>query len=177
MRGDYEILPLSDLLERNASLALDSSEDRTKLHGEIERWLSGRKTVAEAIAARIEARLNCIARGNGEWKIRHERAVETLCYDHGPSGSGIDAGTKIDWDASRIDRIVLVTAFHHMDQHGVYKRWTDHTVVVTPSLARGFDLRITGENLHEIKDYLHEVYSEWLGSPISAKASVATDPA
>lgn len=74
-----------------------------------------------------------------------------------PSGSGFDSGTQIN-DATRPDRLVLDTAFHHLSEHGYYTGWTEHSVIVTPSLVSGFDLRITGRNRNNIKDYIAEEF-------------------
>lgn len=85
-----------------------------------------------------------------------------------PSGSGIDRGTIIDRERSRPDRIVLVCSFHHMNEHGYYDGWTDHEVIVRPSLAWGFTLRVTGRDRNGIKDYLHDVYMHALREEASS---------
>lgn len=51
-----------------------------------------------------------------------------------PSGSGFDAGTRLDEDKTNDSRLVFTTAFHHMDEHGTYAGWTEHTVTVRASL-------------------------------------------
>ena len=79
-----------------------------------------------------------------------------------PSGSGLDNGTALDVKASKPERLVFVADFHHMDTNGYYDGWTCHTVIVTPSLACGFVLRITGRDRYDIKDYLYEVYDQAL---------------
>jgi len=73
-----------------------------------------------------------------------------------PSGSGIDCGSKIV-DASK-SKIVIQADYHHMDEHGCYCGWSHHTIVVTPSLIDGFEIKVTGRNRNEIKDYLAETY-------------------
>ena len=109
-------------------------------------------------ASLIAARLNCVTAHNDEWFEKHsERIAELL--EHMPSGSGIDSGTKINLNASSPEKLVFDTAYHHMNDAGMYDGWTEHTVIVTPSLAFGFNLRITGRDRNGIKEYLHEVYS------------------
>lgn len=96
-----------------------------------------------------------------------------------PRGSGLDMGTKI---VSATDRqIVLTTAFHHMDEHGYYAGWTDHTIRVRPSLLYDVVLTISGPNRNQIKDYLHEVFSyvlcaefDWMAPPSPAAAQTPT---
>lgn len=82
-----------------------------------------------------------------------------------PSGSGVDSGTQIDRDKSNPGKIVLSTSYHHMDEGGCYDGWTEHTVIVTPSFS-GFDLRITGRNRNDIKDYLGDRYYHALAEKI-----------
>lgn len=81
-----------------------------------------------------------------------------------PSGSGLDSGTKIDIGRSTEKRLVLTFGFHHMDDNGMYDGWTEHEheLIVTPSLTSDFDLRITGPDRRQIKDYLYEVYDHAL---------------
>lgn len=111
----------------------------------------------QAIAGMVQARANCIKSGNDEWRDKHEDRVEYLCKNHMPSGSGFDS-TKIDWDKSSTDRLVFLTAFHHMNEGGFYDGWTEHTVTVTPSLQMGFYLRITGANRNDIKEHIDETF-------------------
>src|SRR5215469_16388627 len=83
----------------------------------------------------IQARKNCQQSNNTEWFDRHSGTIQKLCKQHLPSGSGFDSGTKFDLDASRADKLVFHTSFHHMNESGMYDGWTEHTVTVTPSLA------------------------------------------
>lgn len=114
----------------------------------------------QQIARIVEARLNCIERGN-DWSLKHEDTLSEI-NDLLPSGSGIDTGTKIDLDESKPNRLVFNFSYHHMNDDGMYDGWTDHQVIVTPSLSFGFDLRISGRNRNDVKDYLHEVYQSAL---------------
>ncbi len=123
-------------------------------------------TVCRQLAVLVQARLNCIKAGNDVWLDKHETAIVQLVQDTAPSGSGIDCGTRIDLDASTGDKLVFTFSYHHMNDGGCYDGWTEHKCVVTPSLTCSFDVRITGRDRNEIKDYLHEVYSMWLGQTV-----------
>jgi hypothetical protein len=90
------------------------------------------------------------------WADKHAQRINKLVADHMPSGSGFDNGTRLDLDASTPSKLVFDTAFHHMDQHGYYDGWTEHRIIVTPSLTSAFDLRITGVNRGQIKDLIHD---------------------
>lgn len=79
-----------------------------------------------------------------------------------PSGSGSDSGSRFDVDASKPGRLVFKTSFHHMDGYGYYDGWTEHLVIVTPSFEHGFEIRVTGRNKNEIKDYIAEQFQEVL---------------
>jgi hypothetical protein len=93
-----------------------------------------------------------------DWESTHQERLEQLCTTYMPSGSGFDAGTTFDDDASKPERLVFNTAFHHMNNTGFYTGWTHHTVIVTASLVHGFTLRITGVNKDDIKTFLADEF-------------------
>ena len=74
-----------------------------------------------------------------------------------PSGSGFNGGTRFDIDKSTTDKLVFHTSYHHMSEHGYYTKWTDHTVTVTPSF-RGFNIKVSGRNHNDIKDYISQTF-------------------
>jgi hypothetical protein len=110
------------------------------------------------LASTVQARLNCIAAHNEEWEAKHEEHILSLVEDYMPSGSGFDSGTKIDLDRSHADKLVFNTAYHHMNESGMYDGWTEHTVTVLPSLHGQFNLRISGRNRNDIKEYISEEF-------------------
>ncbi len=118
---------------------------------------------------------NCRRSGNSEWLASHTATIDSLVKDFMPSGSGIDCGTKFDWDASSCERqaageypsrLVFLFSFHHMNENGMYDGWTEHKAIVRPSLQFGFSLTITGRNRNGIKEYLHEVFSADLSAEL-----------
>ena len=115
------------------------------------------------IASVIQARRNCADDVNGmpskaEWFDRWTDRIIYIERNLLPSGSGIDNGTKIDLDASHAGKIVLTCGYHHMNDGGYYDGWTEHTITITPSFS-GINLRISGRNRNDIKDYLHDVFN------------------
>lgn len=108
------------------------------------------------LATAIQARRNCAEKRNSEWFDKWSERIEAI-QEELPSGSGIDSGTRIDLDASHAGKLVLHTDYHHMNDGGMYDGWTEHTITVTPSFS-GIDLRISGRNRNDIKEYLHDVY-------------------
>lgn len=98
-----------------------------------------------------------------EWREKKQARLQAL-LDELPSGSGWDMGTKLL--RSKNDRIVLYGSFHHMNEGGMYDGWTDHEVHVTANLAYGFELRITGRDRNDIKDYIHDLFHEALSMPV-----------
>ena len=123
------------------------------------------KTVTEAIAVSIGARTRCAkSEARTVWYDRHSKRLRAIQREYLPSGSGFDDGTRIDLEKSTDNKLVLFTAFHHMDDNGAYCGWTSHTVIVTPSLTAGFDVRVTGKNKRDIKDYIAETFSQALGA-------------
>lgn len=126
------------------------------------------------LAMLIEARANCKKNGNTEWYQRHLDTINDLLGDHAPSGSGIDNGAplQINDDPTRLEFRV---DFHHMNGAGFYDGWTEHRVIVRPSLAHGIDIRITGPNRNDIKEYLHQVFEEFLTRPLAYPLNLSTE--
>lgn len=114
------------------------------------------------IAGAIGALSRCVESKNDEWTEKWGNLLRKIEKDILPSGSGIDSGTFIIDDQCTEEKIVLSTSFHHMNDGGMYDGWTEHKIVVTPSLQFGFSLKVTGRNRNDIKSYLHEVFSDIL---------------
>jgi hypothetical protein len=113
------------------------------------------------LASLVTAIRNCEKAGNADWQSRHSTRLGELCRNCLPSGSGIDCGTTLDRDRCTESKLVFLLAYHHMNENGMYDGWTEHTVIVTPSF-NGIDIRITGRDRNQIKDYLHDVFHHTL---------------
>lgn len=113
----------------------------------------------------ISARANCIKAGNLDWAEKHEAAIRAI-EEALPYGSGFDSGTTISLIHSDPEKLVFYTAFHHMNENGMYDGWTDHTVTVKPSLMYGYRVGISGKNRNDIKVYIAEVFSDALEEEI-----------
>lgn len=89
--------------------------------------------------------------------MRKRRIIAAL-----PSGSGFDAGTRIEKvnDVS----MVFVTEYHHLNEHGFYDGWTKHTVRVTASFSTGFNISVSGRDKNGIKEYIADVFNVCLSS-------------
>jgi hypothetical protein len=123
------------------------------------------RIVYREIASAVQGRLNCIERWDQqgwehlkEWVDKHETRAIELVDTYLPHGSGIDNGVKLDFDKSTGDKLVFHTSFHRMDENGYYEGWTDHSVIVTASLIHTLNIKITGRNRNNIKDYLHGLF-------------------
>lgn len=81
-----------------------------------------------------------------------------------PSGSGIDSGCKID-PGSKPDRIIITFSYHFMNETGYYG-WEDYRLYITPSLAYDFNMRITGPNRQQIKDYFYDMFDHVLRAEV-----------
>ena len=113
----------------------------------------------QEIAALINAIENCTRTSNHEWDTKHYDKIMSIVRNEMPDGSGFDNGTYIDMEKSTGEKLVFETSFHHMNENGYYNDWTEHSVIVTPSLQFGFNLKITGRDRNQIKDYIYEVFS------------------
>lgn len=106
------------------------------------------------ISSSYHAYLNCIDSKNEEWESKHEDNIDFLVKEHLPSGSGFDSGTEFDFVKSNPEKLIFKTAFHHMDNAGGYDGWTEHKVIITPSLEHGYKITVTGKNKNDIREYI-----------------------
>ena len=70
-------------------------------------------------------------------------------------------GRTIDIEKTTEQKLVFDTAFHHMNDHGYYVGWTEHRVTVRPSFY-GLDIKVSGWNRNDIKDYIAECFDHVL---------------
>ena len=121
-----------------------------------------RMPLYQLIARAGDAANNCARNGNAEWQQVWEELL-AQCEELLPSGSGFDAGTKIEHASA--SKIVLQTSYHHMSD-GYYDGWTEHTVTVVPNLRFGFELRISGRNRNDVKEHIEYVFDNALLSEV-----------
>lgn len=128
------------------------------------------------LAGAIGARKRCDLQvpRNVEWFDRHSNLIHLIEREILPRGSGVDAGTTVDLDRSTEEKIVLHTAFHHMDEGGSYDGWTEHTITIRPSLVHGIGITIGGRDRNGIKEYLGDLFHDVLTSTIVERHDQAT---
>lgn len=122
--------------------------------------------IYQRIAHLLNAISNCQKSGNTVWAERHTESITELIRDTAPHGGGLDMGVWLMWDESTDSKLVFGTSYHHMNDNGYYDGWTDHTIIVKPSLMSGFDLSISGRDRNDIKEYLGQVYYYWLNEEV-----------
>jgi len=105
---------------------------------------------------------NCCSMGS---ESRHRYHIEKLIDSTAPRGSGIDNGTKISIDDCTDDKMVFTFEFHHRNEDGSYCGWESYKLIVRPDF-QGINLKIIGKNKNYVKDYLYDVYRDWLESNI-----------
>jgi len=115
------------------------------------------KTLIKAIASEISRLEYAYKRERSQGIIDSAKNNLDTLQDELPSGSGIDSGCKIDLDNSTPEKIIITFGFHHMDENGSYDGWTDHKLTVKPSFS-GIDIKISGRDRNQIKDYLYDVF-------------------
>lgn len=116
------------------------------------------------IARKLEAMESC----TDEWKDKHAHSIESMTLGYMPSGSGIDTGTKFSFENSKPNKLVFEFSYHHMNENGYYDGWTEHKLIVTPNLWSGFDMRITGPNRNDVKEYFYQVFEYALNLEVDA---------
>lgn len=110
----------------------------------------------------------------GNWNSCHEAQeyVEKLVKEHLPSGSGFDSGVEVDWDATKKDKLVLKSGFHHMNEDGYYDGWSHFQVIVFPSFTFcGFDMKIKSigcwhRRYIDTKEYVDETFFQALNKEV-----------
>lgn len=117
-----------------------------------------------AIARALDAYKRCIKTRNHEWEMRWNFLLNEFEVAL-PSGAGFDAGS-LDRERSDNRRLVFHTSYHHMDDLGYYGGWTSHTIYVWADLGFEFDLNITGKDRNNIKDFIADVFGEYLNEPV-----------
>lgn len=118
----------------------------------------------KAIANKFQAMQSC----SETWKSRHEDTIILLVNRYMPHGSGIDTGTRFSFEDSKPDKLVFYFSYHHMNEDGYYDGWTEHKLIVTPNLWSDFDMRITGSNRNDCKEYFYQTFNEDLRMEVDA---------
>jgi hypothetical protein len=145
---------------------------------------SNTKPLYQRLATLLQAVANCKQSKNLECQERHGERAIALVREYMPSGSGFDGGTELS-ERSTPNKLVFHTSFHHMDENGSYDGWTDHRVIVRPSLAFSIELTVTGPDRNDIKSLIHDSFdlalrnsiAEELASDIALRNSMAEDKA
>ena len=114
--------------------------------------------IYQKIALLNNARTMCEKRNNTEWFDNHTNRIEQIVKEYLPSGSGFDCGTIFNFEKSNGDKLVFNTSFHHMDENGYYSGWTEHEIIITPEFCFGFDIKVIGKNINDIKDYIEDQF-------------------
>ena len=127
----------------------------------------------KAIAIALNARENCIKSGNEEWQDKWEERLE----GYGrllPAGSGFDMGTTINLEKSTRDKIVLKSAFHKMDENGMYDGWVEFRVIIKPDFQFDFNLNFVGNfgKRQELKEYFYSEFEYHLSSTIGGRTKI-----
>jgi hypothetical protein len=123
-------------------------------------------SVLYMIASIISARAVNLARGNQERVDDWEEKLVQIIKDFLPHGSGVDNGVDIDLSYSNHNRVKLTCGFHHMTGNGYYDGWTQHSIILTPSFTSQCDMKITGRDRNNIKEYLGQLFDNSLGQII-----------
>lgn len=124
------------------------------------------RKVYQRIAELVSAIGVCHARGNLEWQQRHSERLDNIIRDYLPSGGGWDQGTRLE-PQSTPEKLVFGGAFHHLNDLGSYAGWSEHKIIVTPSLAYGFHLEVTGADRNDVKQMLHDTFHAMLNLDVA----------
>jgi hypothetical protein len=83
-----------------------------------------------------------------------------------PHGSGFDIGSNVYLPKSSEQKLVILSAYHPMNEAGMYIGWIDFTVIVRASLIFGYTTEVKGpfsrRNMMSLKDYIMDEFHECL---------------
>ena len=126
------------------------------------------KPLYQAFAMTLDAYQRCMVRyGDKAWTDRHLSTIIEL-QKYLPQGAGFDKGTVLKVQDSTPEHLVFKTSFHHMDDLGCYSGWTEHEVIVTPSLIYDIKIDIRGEN----RDNIHELIGDTFSYSLDQKVTI-----
>lgn len=97
---------------------------------------------------------------------KNEEKIEELAK-YLPSGSGFDAGSEL-LEESTPGKLIIQADFHHLCDNGYYVGWSEHKVIVTPSLAWGFDIKVTGRDRRQVKEYIADTFHHALSREVES---------
>lgn len=125
------------------------------------------KTIAQRISELKQQIANCIDSGNTTWMAKAELELNQWLQEM-PSGSRFDAGTVLE--SASPQELVFNTAFHHMNDNGMYTGWTHHRVIARAVFGE-FTVNVTGREQrgnksNNIKEYIGEVFYHWLSTEL-----------
>ena len=95
------------------------------------------------LARIIGAYYRSIESKNTLWEEKHEATIRKM--EKELPAVQVSIAVQIDLERSTGERIVLKTAYHHMNENGMYDGWTEHRIIITPSLQYNYNLKITAE--------------------------------
>lgn len=122
------------------------------------------RKVYQELASTFIAYQNCIKANNQEWEVKHCDKIEEIIKKL-PHGSGIDGETKLNFEKSNSNKLVIDSEFHVMDTNGYYDGWINFSLVLTPDW-NGIDISIKGNfgKYQYLKEYLIETFGYALES-------------
>ena len=108
---------------------------------------------------RIASACDALTRCNLGWRRKWIATLQSIERKHLPHGCGIDAGASIDYAESTLDRVVIVSSFHVMNEVGFYTHWVEFTVTITPAFSGiNIDIQGLGDDEDQLLDYLHDTF-------------------
>lgn len=128
----------------------------------------------QKLATQLNRRENCINRPACKHNFDDaEEKIDSLMFLF-PSGSGFDGKTKINYELSKDDKIVINSEYHCMSENGFYCGWITFRAIITPSLQFGYNMRLVGnfsemerkEGVYGMKEYISDTFNDILSLDI-----------
>lgn len=126
--------------------------------------------VYQELARLVDAYHRC-KRENNDFAYNHEDIITSIVRHHLPNSSGFT--TEIELEKSNIDKLVFDCQYHVMNEVGYYCGYIYFTIVITPSLAYGFNIKIeayyndTDDSVYTDDDFLEDFFIDTYASALN----------
>jgi hypothetical protein len=121
---------------------------------------------AEKISRAYGARQRCQEHGREQWFENWSKTVEH-CLQDLPTGGGFSNWVMLA--KSTPEKLIFESSYHAMLDNGMYDRWINFTITITPSFETRVNIGIRGDfgrAYQDLKDYIGDTLQPIVTNPV-----------